>query len=75
MFKCDENLLSKKKKLKNLNRYELSKEDGFVITTLLTMRRKKLERRRKIWHSRGKEYIDSCARTFESPLFTDLVVL
>jgi hypothetical protein len=28
---------------------ELNKEDGFVITALLTRRRKKLERRRKIW--------------------------
>ncbi|MCK4734554.1 MAG: hypothetical protein KAT65_19015 [Methanophagales archaeon] len=28
---------------------ELSKEDGFVITAFLTRRRKKLERRRKIW--------------------------
>jgi hypothetical protein len=28
---------------------ELGKEDGFVITAFLTKRRKKLERRRKIW--------------------------
>ncbi len=28
---------------------ELSKEDGFVITAFLTRRRKKLERRRRIW--------------------------
>ncbi len=28
---------------------ELSKEDGFVITAFLTRRRKKLERRQKIW--------------------------
>jgi len=28
---------------------ELNKEDGFVITTFLTRRRKQLERRRKIW--------------------------
>jgi hypothetical protein len=28
---------------------ELSKENGFVITAFLTRRRKKLERRRKIW--------------------------
>jgi hypothetical protein len=28
---------------------ELSEEDGFVITAFLTRRRKKLERRRKIW--------------------------
>lgn len=28
---------------------ELSKEDGFVITAFLTRRRKKLDRRRKIW--------------------------
>ena len=28
---------------------ELSKEDGFVITAFLTGRRKKLERRQKIW--------------------------
>jgi len=27
---------------------ELNKEDGFVITTFLTRRRKQLERRRKI---------------------------
>jgi len=28
---------------------KLSKEDGFVITAFLTRRRKKLERRQKIW--------------------------
>ena len=28
---------------------ELSKEDGFVITALLTRRRKQFQRRRKIW--------------------------
>ena len=31
---------------------ELSKEDGFVITTFLTRRRRQLERRRKIWQNR-----------------------
>jgi len=31
---------------------ELSKEDGFVITTFLTRRRRQLERRRKIWQKR-----------------------
>ena len=30
----------------------LSKEDGFVITTFLTRRRRQLERRRKIWQKR-----------------------
>jgi hypothetical protein len=28
---------------------ELGEEDGFVITAFLTRRRKKLEKRRKIW--------------------------